>query len=258
MFPRCGGLLVGAARQAWWSKTSLTPPPVGLEWRRSKRQGPQDSSWHPALPPSSPHTPLPDTKSQASKQLSWSPGPPSLCPTLMWWRAPPQSDRRPTLRSPQAPPSPRAHAGAQQTGCPSTHLQRREHEAPAQGPRPQSWFPSLTRSLLHSNPPILGQVRSWPWGSAKTTATKPAHGGSRSIREPFRLQETHQVTKAAGNLGDKGDTSQGQGSRNEDLGWARDKQSEREGVLNTGPVTRAEGEPQHQGHPAHARGMAGF
>lgn len=64
-FPGCGGTLVGTARQARWSKISPTPPPPQGCGARSKGLGPQDSSWHPALPPQTQNHRLPSSRAGA-------------------------------------------------------------------------------------------------------------------------------------------------------------------------------------------------
>lgn len=162
-FPGCGGTLVGTARQARWSKISPTPPPhraAGLGAR----------GWALRTAPGTLPSPLRHkiTGFQAAGLEPRATAPLSLPDVVAGALA---------VRPQAHPPRPTRWGPADfcQSHCPSAHLQRREHKAPAWAPKltVQVLPPSPPPSLIHSNHSILGQARSWPWGSAKNKTATP-------------------------------------------------------------------------------------
>lgn len=109
-----------------------------------------------------PCPPAPDTKSQASEQLSWSPEPQCPCPTQMRWPHPGTQTSGPLHAAPghllahghMLGPS-RIPPVSLSLTVPSTHLRRREHKAPPPGLQSsESWFPSFLPSLIPSFRPF--------------------------------------------------------------------------------------------------------
>lgn len=91
--------------------------------------------------------------------------------------APWHSDLRPAPCGPRAPPSPGAHAWAQQNSaslavphCPlNPPPKERTQSTPSWAPKLRvlvSFLPSFLHSFPHSDRSILGQEQSWPWGTA--------------------------------------------------------------------------------------------